>query len=130
VGFTPWAVSAVGWTLVASTFPTAGLGGVALINGTPTLVSWTAPSDGQQHRAFIVVSMNVTTLEVGGGINWTYTDPAGVTQAAINVIGGGQAVGGHKGSDAAIVGPGTAVTMQQTALTGGAATVWCEIWAS
>jgi hypothetical protein len=46
------------------------------------------------------------------------------------VIGGGQSVGGHKGSDAAIVGPGTAVTMQQTALTGGAATVWCEIWAS
>ena len=60
---TPSVIPASGFTqLLASAY------NVAKINGTAALCSWTAPSDGQQHRVTISVRINVTSNETGGQV--------------------------------------------------------------
>lgn len=104
--------------------------GFALVNGTPLIVSWGAPADGNNHRAILMTTMQVTSGATGGQVTATVTTPDGNTSSpqvyAVNLG------GGFHSANATIfnIKAGTTLTVQQaTALTGGAATVFCEIWA-
>lgn len=118
---------------------TTGYTGYTLINGTGTIVSWTAPNDGALHRfeifARLIVSSNLTggaifagnggTVLTGGTINsgaflWSANQGAGdyfLTKTSLGVSG--------------ILGPAEQIYIKQsTAITGGAAILYAEIWAS
>jgi hypothetical protein len=105
--------------------------GFALVNGTPTILTWTAPNDGQQHRVQVFASLHVTSTETGGVINLTGVFPDG-TSATFQLIAGSQGSGTFSPNPARqiIVEAGQTVTVTQTALTGGAAVLWAEIWGS
>lgn len=114
--------------LVAST----GVGGFALQNGTPTILSWTAPNDGNLHRVICPAMLNVTAPETGGEIDINATLPNNAPLTA-TLIAGGQAAGiftsGGPQFWQVMVKPGTTVSVTQLALTAGAAVLWAEIWA-
>lgn len=120
------AIQLGGLQLVATTGPA----GFALVNGTPTFLTWTAPNDGQMHRALVFGTMQVTVTEVGGTIQQTYTDPGG-TAIFSQVIAGGLAAGAAQLTAKLVtVQAGSVFGLRQSAaLTGGAATLWAEIWA-
>lgn len=107
--------------LLATTTPV----GVPLINGTQTILSWTAPQDGQLHRVEVFCTEVVTNATT-----------AGITQVTVNgtattLISGGQAVGSQIGQAQVILQPGGTITIRQnTAMTAGAATVYAELWGS
>jgi hypothetical protein len=107
--------------------------GYTLVNGTGAVITWTAPSDGQNHRVQIFASLSVTSSETGGAIQCSYTAPDG-TSTGHTVYGAGQT-----GPDVIVQGApfsvvikaGTAFTISQTsALTAGAAVLFAEIWGS
>lgn len=110
---------------------TTGIGGFALQNATPTILSWTAPNDGNMHRFQIVGTLIVTSAETGGEVEILFTPPGGTQQAKVfaspNV-----APGTYNATiQAGTIGPGTTVLLSQvTALTAGAASVTGEIWGS
>lgn len=69
----------LGYAQVATT----GQAGVALINGTQTFLSWTAPADGNMHVAAIYGVMAIGNVtETGGAIGVGATFPNGATGAA------------------------------------------------
>lgn len=104
--------------------------GFAFQNGTPTIISWTAPNDGQEHRALFICSDQVTSALTGGQVTVAFTNPGGGTQT-ITLLTANGAVGAHHTLDGGIIGPGTTVTIQQaTAVTLGAGTIWAEILGS
>lgn len=108
---------------------TTGVNGFALVNGTPNIISWVVPNDGKLHRMMIFSTLQVTSTETGGVVNYSYNTPAGL---AVNeqLAAGGVATGLNTTfSYTVIVQPGSTVIISQgTALTGGAATLWAEIW--
>lgn len=110
---------------------TTGINGFALQDGTPTILSWTAPDDGNMHRAIFYLNLHVTSALTGGIINanWNGPDDAGYQ---VQIANGGYGQGTDVGSPiVAIVGSGKTVTISQaTAITQGDAIVWAEIWAS
>jgi hypothetical protein len=118
-----------GMTLLAST----GAGGYALVNGTGTVITWTAPNDGQVHRFAVLSTIDVATTETGGQINVTYTVPNG-NSASNGLYTAGLAAGHNNlaaGTFLKSVAPGSTVSVtQSSALTGGASTLWAEIWGS
>jgi hypothetical protein len=108
--------------------------GFALQNATPTILSWTAPNDGNLHRAKLIIYLLVTSGETGGNINIDFTDPSN-TSRAFGLGLSGKAAGEYGNQqyewESLFAYPGTTVTLvQSSALTGGAATVWAEIWGS
>lgn len=104
--------------------------GVALVNGTPNIVSWTAPNDGQLHRVLVMSSQQVTTAETGGAVAFDFTAPSG-TARAFTIFAAAQPTGDFSNFQGLLVKANTtAVLTQSSALTAGAATVWCEIWAA
>lgn len=109
--------------------PAAPLAGVALVNGTPNITSWTVPNDGNIHRVMLVVGLAVSVLEVGGQVSVTFTDPAGTARTK-TVFAAALGTGYQTASLGPFqVGPNETVTIaQSTALTGGAAVLWAEIW--
>lgn len=115
-----------GWGKQAA--DTGGTAGVALINGTQTLASWTAPSDGQRHRFYAIMTQVVTVAETGGQMTLSYTQPNGNATTRVPFAGGsGTGSGNQINGD--VIQPGSTVSYQQTsALTAGAAVAWCEIW--
>jgi hypothetical protein len=119
--------STLGLAKVADTGPN----GFTLQNATPTILSWTAPNDGQAHTVIITSDLHVTTLEVGGQITFSVTFPDGSANAGVQVFAGGQAVGVQGTIQGRLVQPGSTVTVQQaSALTGGAAVSWHQILAN
>jgi hypothetical protein len=112
--------------LVAATPPA----GYPLVNGTGTIISWTAPNDGQMHRLMAIVEMDVTSTETGGQISLAHRLPDG-TLYTPQLIPAAQAAGGHNmGFSMYFVQQGTTANLlQNSALTGGAATLWAEFWA-
>jgi hypothetical protein len=103
------------------------------VGATPTILSWTAPSDGLNHRFQIFATGFVTVIEAAGGqVNVNYALPNGNTSPFPLLLQGAQGVGYVTAAYvAAIIGPGAIVSIQQSsALTTGAATVWAEIWGS
>lgn len=110
---------------------TTGAAGFALQNGTPNLLTWTAPGDSTMMvRVQTVYLQHTTSLETGGAIGLTFTEPDGTT-VTHSISAGGLAAGTTGGTSYDIfVQGGSVVTLKQTsALTGGAGTVWAELWA-
>jgi hypothetical protein len=112
---------------------TTGVAGIALVNGTPTILTWTAPSDGSMHPVQILGIVGVASGETGGGVNVAYTDMAGNAQNSVLVsgsLGAGSQPFSNVLNKTMILLPsgGTVSIAQSTALTAGAATLWAEIW--
>lgn len=104
--------------------------GVALINGTQTIVSWTAPNDGALHRVLIVVGLNIATVATGGDISVNVTPNTGVQ---ILSTGSGRGYTGWmpvNGGNYVVLANATVAVVQSSALTAGSGTVYAEIWAS
>ena len=112
---------------------TTGTTGYTLVNGTGNIITWTTPNDGALHRFLIVAGMHVTSTETGGQITASYTLPDG-TAATHTMFAAGLTTGDQLLSGVQFmltVEANTAVTVKQaTALTGGAAIMWAEIWGS
>ena len=113
---------------------TTGPGGYALVNATASVIAWTAPADGQYHRAQVFASMLVSSAETGGLIQVQWTGPgAGAAQFnqlfAANLAAGAAAVQGS--SLLLVIAPGSTIRVQQSsALSVGAAVLNAEIWGS
>jgi hypothetical protein len=110
-----------GMTLQATT----GSAGVALINGTQVVVTWTAPTDGNLHVVAWSMLLHITSAETGGsmatGINGLYT--------AGNLSSGGAGTGWSQyGGTATVPSGDTWFISQTTALTAGAAIAYAQIW--
>ena len=105
--------------------------GYALVNGTGTVISWTAPNDGNLHRVMVPATLHVSSSETGGAINVAFTAPDGTTGTqGIFSASHGAGVFGPDKAGTVIIEPNTTVSVVQgTALSGGAATLWAEIWA-
>jgi hypothetical protein len=115
-----------GLELQASTGPD----GFALQNGTPTILSWTAPNDGQMHRVLLLAGLNVTSDETGGQVKLTLTQPDGSTRGP-TIFSAAQSAGTQGVIQDGLVKAGSTVTLaQSSALTGGAAVVFAELWGS
>lgn len=116
-----------GLQLVAAT-PNAGF---ALQNATPTILSWTAPNDGQKHHFLVYCTIVVAVTEVGGAVGLTSVlgGQSGSPQINAGAAAGPALVNGNY--RAGICDPGSTVSIAQTsALTGGTATLWAAIWAA
>jgi hypothetical protein len=111
--------------LLAST-PVAGY---TLVNGTGTIFSWTAPNDGALHRVTIAINQIVTSIETGGATGLTnLTSPNGAVHSP-GLNAGGAGAGLTQLTSSFFVQAGTTVTFAQTsALTGGAAILWADLW--
>jgi len=112
-----------------------GAAGVALVNGTPAIISWTAPNDGNLHRFIFQGSRNVTVTEVGGALAVTYTTNGASGAQSLTIAAGSTAAPSNAALSnsgfGATIAPGTTVTVAQTsALTSGTCTVYAEIWGS
>lgn len=108
-----------------------GLPGAALQNGTPVLVTWTAPNDGQMHFVLALAEQHVTVAETGGAVTLSASTPDGGASVNAGVFAGGSGVGGAAAFTARFLAPGATLTIQQTsALTVGAAVVWAQLWAA
>lgn len=113
---------------------TTGAGGFALVNGTPNVLTWTAPNDGGIHRALLLATLRVAVTEVGGAISVSFTTPDGTPFTApvvAGAAGAGLALISAFGNAFLPVRAGTTVTVaQSSALTVGSATLWAELWGS
>ena len=104
--------------------------GVALINGTQTILKVTVPNDGKVHTALWWVVKKVTTAITGGTVsaNWTMaTGTANTHSTAATAVGSNYMTSSSLPS-ATGISPGTAVTIvQASAMTAGAAKVYAKI---
>jgi hypothetical protein len=115
-----------GLTLQAAT-PVAGY---TLINGTGTVITWTPPNDGLQHRMLVIANQHVTSTETGGAISLIFNLPDG-TAGSFALFAGASSAGAFRSSGLEICQAGAAVSVTQSvALTAGAAVLWVEIWGS
>jgi len=127
VTFTPWTVP-TNLALVATT----GVAGFALQNATPTILTWTAPNDGNAHSVQWAGEIRVSVAQTGGQLTLSFTDPSN-QGASTTVDNGGHGVGFNPMSNyrAVMVAPGTTVTLaQSTAMTLGTATAFASLWAA
>jgi hypothetical protein len=113
---------------------TTGATGYTLINGTGTILTWTAPGDGALHTVYIAASLRVTVLEVGGQISVVPTDTvAGVGYSPV-IFNPAKGIGWFIMTDGAVFAvlvPGDTIAIAQTsALTSGASVLFAEIWSS
>jgi hypothetical protein len=108
-----------------------GVPGYTLADSTNTILTWTAPNDGQMHRAELWAIKYVTVVEVGGGVSYSNTMPNGDTNfydfdAGNNPVG---VVTEYLQPWNVLLAPGgTIFIAQQSALTSGASIIWAEIW--
>lgn len=125
-------------SVIRSAYPTlarratTGIGGFALQNATPTILSWTPPADGQLHRVLIFASLHVTATETGGLIGVSYDLPD-LANTSHTLFSASQATGSIPlpVQISVIVAAGQPVIVNQgSALTAGTATLWAEIWGS
>jgi hypothetical protein len=99
--------------------------GFALVNGTPNIITWTTPNDGQMHQAITSGTLIVSSALTGGAVIVRYT-AGGVAQAAQLMA--GNAAANVSGQQTVTADPNTTVTIaQQTAATAGAATLYAAI---
>lgn len=106
-----------------------GPNGVALVNGTPNILTWTAPNDGNLHFATVGAVLATTSTCTGGAVNISGT--TGGVAWAHTLIGANQTAGGATGTSGPVaIDPGTTLTvLQATALTAGAAKLYAGIFA-
>jgi hypothetical protein len=111
-----------GFGIVATT----GDAGFALENGTPTILSWEVPNDGQLHSVLICGQKYVTATETGGTVIYTY-EIGGHAGLSHTLFSGGNAsgTGVPPANNSFVVDPGSTVSVSQSvALTGGASIVY------
>lgn len=114
--------------VVAST----GAAGYTMINGTGTILTWTAPSDGNLHTVVMQAVLHVATNETGGDINLSFTAPAGNVKTT-DYIGPGKTADEYACDFAqwqqfVVASGGTVTLAQNSALTAGTATCYAQIW--
>lgn len=116
---------AFGYSVQAET-PQAG---VVLGNSTPTVLSWTAPNDGQNHQVQIFLLLAVGSNLTGGAIGVGCTLASGsVVAAAAQGFAANQTAGQQQTVVNKLIAPGSTVTVQQTSgITVGAATLFASI---
>lgn len=111
---------------------TTGVAGHALVNGTGTVISWTAPTDGNIHAVHVAAQLVVSSLETGGQVSIT------VAGVSIVLFAAAKAAGTYVGGDAAtpdtptvaLLRPGqTVAVVQSSALSVGAAVLYASILA-
>lgn len=122
------------WQLGLTLQGTTGVGGYTLVNGTGTVFTYTTPNDGLMHRILTFANKVVGSTETGGAIWVTFTPMSGAG-THVQIFNGGAAGGfqtiGNGAFITLLVAANTAVAItQNTALTGGASTLWAEIWGS
>ena len=108
-----------------------GEDGYTLVDGTGTILSWTAPNDGNVHYAAVSARLAVSSAETGGGVGIeTANDSLGDLTSPTAVIAGGQGVGTNGRAFAPCpIGPGATITVyQSSALTAGAAVLYAAIF--
>lgn len=106
-----------------------GGGGFPLQDGTPVILAWTAPSDGETHSFLIQFRMRNTRQQAGGKVQFTFGD----SDQAINLNSGSEPGIDHENEtgNTWLAMPGEVITVQQVEpLTAGDGTVYCEIWAT
>lgn len=109
---------------------TTGAAGTALVNGMPTFLTWTAPNDANIHQFNLIASLKVTSLQTGGAVAVSWTNPGGTTSTN-TTFAGGLGVSEPSTQLGRAVEPGTTVTVAQTsAQSAGAAVLFAEIWAA
>jgi hypothetical protein len=119
------------WQPAMALLAATAAAGYAKVNGTGTIISWTAPNDGNLHRVMIFGSEHVTSGETGGQITVSWTTPDGTTVANQLVSAQGSTGGYPFGAYLLVVEANATVSVRQnTALTAGAAVLWAEIWGS
>lgn len=127
MGFNPFSS-----TLALGVLATTGDVGFPLQNATPTILTWTAPNDGNLHRVIVVGELVVTSIQTGGAVSLNFTDPGGT--ARIRTVWAGGLAAGYNNVPVGlqqVVEPGSTVTItQSSAQTVGAATMWLEMWGS
>lgn len=106
--------------------------GFAMIDGTPTFLSYTFPNDGNLHWAFVAAYLHASSDMTGGEIGNGFTDPQGNSVQDNVFVPGSQPSGFSQWQTNMVpVLGGTAVTIYQaTALTVGNAQAWGAIWGS
>jgi hypothetical protein len=119
-----------GMTLEATT----GSAGYALVNGTGSILSFTTPNDGNMHRVVLIANKVIGSTETGGQIYLAFTDPSG-SGRSIAIFNGGGGGGWNTpnviGDCFVLVKGNTTVSLNQaSALTGGASTLFAELWGS
>jgi hypothetical protein len=126
------ATDAAAFGQILSKVADTGNAGTALINGTATILSWTAPNDGNLHVAVLVVTLEVTSGETGGQVIFQITQLPGGHTPNFAPFPGGSGAGGYTfaASSFAVPAGQVAALKQNTALTGGAAVVYAQIWAA
>jgi hypothetical protein len=117
-----------GMTQLAAT----AVAGYTFINGTGTIISWTAPNDGLLHRVSMYGYTHATATMTGGQVNFTFTDPSGTVFSAQEFVAGAVTTGNFQSNLIFIpVEANTTVSiLQGTAMTAGTAKFWGEIWGS
>ena len=111
-----------------------GASGYTLVNGTGTVLTWTAPLDGQLHTVYLASSLRITSAATGGQFNITVNDTiagAGYSPVVFNASKGAGYFIQVDTTPLIVLTPGdTIAIVQQTALTAGAGSLFAEIWAS
>jgi hypothetical protein len=115
-------------TRKASTDPA----GFTLVDGTPDIISWTPPDDGQLHIVTVAFQMDVTSDTTGGRIDALFTLPDGGSPQGVVITNAQAGTGFNYNNYLAyfpmLIRAGSTFTIRQaTALTGGAATLWAII---
>jgi len=125
------ATDAAAFGQILSKVADTGASGYTLVNGTGNIITWTAPNDGNLHTAVLVVSWEVSSSETGGQMTWGTTMPGGHSPT-LSVSAGGQGAGGYLlAAEGMAVAPNATATFRQaSALSGGAAIAYAQIWAA
>jgi hypothetical protein len=116
---------------------TTGEGGYALVNGTGNIITWTAPNDGNLHR-FVIFTRLIVASSLTGGQIYAGNGGTALTGGTLNsgafLWAAGQGNGDYfltKTTEAAagVLGPAEQIYIKQnSAVTGGSAVLFAEIW--
>jgi hypothetical protein len=112
------------WLLAALMLTSTAVAGFALVNGTPNIMTWTAPNDGNLHVVICILNLDVTSSLTGGLITAQYSLPNGSVNTPTQFA-SGQSSGFHTSVGGYIIEAGTTfVVSQATTVTAGAAVLW------
>ena len=120
------------WSTGMSLLATTGNTGYTLINGTGNAVSWQAPNDGAMHRVLVFATLHVSTAQTAGAIEATLTLPDGTSNSK-SMFAGGLTSNEYYSSGPAVflIEANTSLSVfQNSAMTGGAAVLFAELWGS
>jgi hypothetical protein len=108
-----------------------GLNGVALENGYPNILQWTAPIDGHLHMVWVAVHLSISADQTGGQLAWAASMNGNFMS---NIFDDGGHIAGTETPLQICPGPfllmpGDYVVLGQASpLTAGAATIYAEMW--